>query len=91
MTNNTKRLTKDELQYIDIENDMESLTSQDPTDRLFIMQLLNERAEAVRLLKECVQHLDYIGWGDSYEREGVCRKGELVDQAKAFVKDAVSP
>ncbi len=44
-------------------------------------------AAAHSLVAELTQHLDYIGWGDPYEREHVCAKGGLKDRAEAFLAE----
>lgn len=41
-----------------------------------------ERDEYRRLLQEASDHLDYIGWGDSYERE-LIRENKLPQRIQA--------
>jgi hypothetical protein len=42
----------------------------------------------IPLIKELVEHLDYIGWGDSYEREPVVAPGGLRDRTAAILREA---
>ena len=50
-------------------------------------QLLRaENAELREALHMAVQHLDWIGWGDSYERECVRDSGEMAKINDALAK-----
>lgn len=40
-------------------------------------------ARLERLANDLIEHLDYIGWGDSWEREGA---KDLRERAKRFTK-----
>ena len=52
----------------------------------FIIQACNAHDELVGALKAAEQHLDYCGWGDTYERE-CAREQKLPNMiAKAIAK-----
>ena len=42
--------------------------------------------DALKLIQELEKHLDWIGWGDSYERECAFQKGDIRDQLNEFKK-----
>jgi len=54
-----------------------------------VVALRAELAAANALLAECREHLDYIGWGDSYEREPVRAEGGLSDRLDAHLAGRV--
>ncbi len=42
--------------------------------------------QLVEIIRELVEHLDYIGWGDSYERENVAGEDQLEGRANAVLQ-----
>jgi hypothetical protein len=77
MTNNTKRLTKEELDYLREENEAEEICTWYPTDKALVERLLDERAEAVRLLGACRSELETDPNAGEYY-------ADLIAELKAF-------
>ncbi len=72
-----KRLTQDELDYLREENAAEGICTWYPTDKALVEQLLNEHAEAVRLLKACRSELQTDPNAGEYY-------ADLIAELKAF-------
>lgn len=47
-----------------------------------------ERSRLLEIVSDLYEQLDYIGWGDPYEREAVVGPGGLRDQAREVLKIA---
>jgi len=50
------------------------------------LELQVQLKKARELLAKTHEHLEYTGWGDSWERSLVCEPGGLRDRLQAFLK-----